>query len=308
MIKRSTGEKVFDVINVLLLCFIGFITLFPLWYVLVNSLSDPAAVVGGKVFFWPVGFELASYKKILDQPEIWTSYGNTIFITLIGTAVSLVLSILGAYPLSKRRLHGRKFFNMIMIITMWFGAGMMPTYLNLQALGMTTDGATMLFGFLPVVYDVRWTLIIAFSASAFNTILIRTYFESVSESLEESAKMDGAGDWKVLLQIFIPLSVPALMTVGLYYFVERWNSFFWAMIVIRDANKMPLQVMLRRIIELTTFTSGDSAGGGNVDMTASNTETTIYATIMAAVIPMLVLYPFIQKFFVKGIMVGAVKG
>ena len=307
MIKRSVGEKVFDAANIFVLCLVGFIALFPLWYVLVNSLSHPDAVVKGQVYFWPVGFELSSYGKILEDWRIWSSYGNTIFITFVGTTVSLLLSIFGAYPLSKRRLHGRKFFNMLMVITMWFSAGMMPVYLNLKQLGMTTDGMTNLLGFIPMMYDVRWTFIIAFSASAFNTILIRTYFESVSESLEESAKMDGASDWKVLFQIFIPLSVPALMTVGLYYFVERWNSFFWAMVLIKDESKMPLQVMLKSLVERSTMTSATSDSIAT-DSTLASSETLIYATIMVAVIPMLILYPFIQRFFVKGIMIGAVKG
>jgi len=308
MIKRSFGEKIFDGVNVLLLCLIGFITLFPLWYVFMNSLSNPAAVTHGDVYFWPVGFELGAYAKILEQKEIWSSYGNTIFITFVGTAVSLILSILGAYPLSKRRMHGRKFFNMVMVVTMWFSAGMMPVFLNLKAMGLATDGFTNLFGFIPMVYDIRWTLIIAFSASAFNTILIRTYFESVSDSLEESAKMDGASDWKVLLQIFIPLSVPALMTVGLYYFVERWNSYFWAMVLIRDQSKTPLQVMLGKLVSLSSMQSTGDAAGLDIDNATMNNETMVYSTIMVAVIPMLILYPFIQKFFVKGIMIGAIKG
>lgn len=303
--KKFDGDHSFNVINTVILCAIGFATLYPFWYVLVCSISETSAVTTGKVFFWPIGFELSAYKKVLEQKIIWSSYGNTIFYAFVGTAVSLVLTILGAYPLSKRRLRGRKFFTMIMLITMWFGAGMMPFYLNLRDMGMLTDGFTMLFKAIPVIYDTRWTMIFAFAVSAFNTVLIRTYFENVSDSLEESAKIDGASDWKVLMQIYLPLSVPALMTIGLYYFVDRWNGWFWASIIISDESKQPLQLYLRKLVVQMTVSS---EFGATVDNPTLSDETIIYSTIIIAAGPMLVLYPFVQKFFVKGIMLGAVKG
>ena len=289
MIKRSVGEHIFDTINVILLILIAIITLYPFWYTLVASISNPDAVAAGSVFLWPIGFEMASYIKVSEIPYIWNAYGNTIFISVVGTAVNIILTICGAYPLSKLRLRGRKFFTWIMLITMWFNAGMMPTYLNLRNLGMLNS---------------RFTLIIAWAISAFYVVLMRTYFESISESLEESAKIDGANDWVVLLKIYLPLSVPALMTISLYYFVDRWNAFFWAMIIIRDEWKVPLQVLLRKLIVQTQLESE------TVDLSSQvmNQQTVIYATIMVATIPMIAVYPFVQKFFVKGIMVGAVKG
>lgn len=289
MIKRSFGEYVFDTVNIILLILVAIVTLYPFWYVLVASISDPSMVVAGKVFAWPVGFELSSYIKVSQIPYIWNSYGNTVIIAVGGTLVSIILTICGAYPLSKIRLRGRKFFTWIMLITMWFSAGMMPTYLNLKNLGLLNN---------------RATLIIAWAISAFYVVLLRTYFESISDSLEESAKIDGANDLTILLKIYLPLSVPSLMTIALYYFVDKWNAYFWAMIIIRDEWKVPLQVLLKKLIAET------QAANEYVDMNSNavNQQTIIYATIMLATLPMLVVYPFVQKFFVKGVMIGAVKG
>lgn len=289
MIKRSFGEHVFDTINVILLILVAFVTLYPFWYVLVASVSSPDMVSSGRVVCWPIGFELASYVKVFNMEYIWTSYGNTIYIAVVGTAINLICTILTAYPFSKRRMHGRKFFTWMMLFTMWFGAGMMPAYLNLKNLGLLNNINT---------------LIIMGAINSFYVVLMRTYFESISESLEESAKIDGASDWTVLFKIYLPLSVPSLMTIGLYYFVDRWNAFFWAMIIIRDEWKVPLQVILKKLIVQTQLDSE------NMDVSSSviNQQTIIYATIMVATIPMICIYPFVQKFFVKGVMIGAVKG
>lgn len=288
-IKRTPGEVVFDTVNIIILCLVGLITLYPLWYVLVASVSDPALVAAGKVLFWPQGWNLSAYEKILGMKNIWTSYGNTIIYAVGGTVVSLILSIMGAYPLSKRRLKGRKFFNLVMLFTMWFSAGMMPFYLNMKMLHLDNS---------------RFGIIIGFAITAFNVVLLRTYFEGVPDSMEESAKMDGANDLRVLMEIYLPLSVPAIMTVGLYYFVDRWNGYFWSMILLKDADKIPLQVLLRKIVVQSEMTADQV----NIDTSAFNEQTIIYSTIVVAVLPMLMLYPFIQKFFVKGIMVGAIKG
>lgn len=289
MIKRSFGEKVFDTVNVLLLILVAVITLYPFWYVLVASVSNPDTVSSGQVVCWPIGFELASYVKVFNMDYIWTSYGNTIYIAVVGTVVNLICTILTAFPFSRKRMYGRNFFTWMMLITMWFGAGMMPSYLNLKNLGLLNN---------------LNTLIIFGCINSFYVILMRTYFESISDSLEESAKIDGASDWTVLFRIFLPLSVPSLMTIGLYYFVDRWNAFFWAMIIIRDEWKVPLQVILKKLIVQTQLDSE------NMDVSSSvvNQQTIIYATIMVATIPMICIYPFVQKFFVKGVMIGAVKG
>lgn len=289
MIKRSIGEHIFDTVNVILLILVAFITLYPFWYVIVASVSDPNMVSSGNVVWWPIGFELASYKKVFEMEYIWTSYGNTLYISIMGTVVSMACTVLSAYPLSKMRLHGRKIYTWIMLITMWFSAGMMPAYLNLKTLGLLNH---------------RTTLILMGAISAFYVILMRTYFESISDSLEESAKIDGANDWTVLLKIYVPLSVPSLMTIALYYFVDKWNAYFWSMILLRDEWKVPLQVLLRKLIVQMQVDTENM----DVSSTMMNQQTVIYATIMVATLPMICVYPFVQKFFVKGVMIGAVKG
>ncbi|MCL2362806.1 MAG: carbohydrate ABC transporter permease, partial [Defluviitaleaceae bacterium] len=209
---------------------------------------------------------------------------------VVGTAVSMVFTVIGAYPLSRRRLRGRKIITLFILITMWFGAGMIPYFLNFQRLGFM---------------DSRWGIIFTFTISTFNVILLRTFFENVPDSMEESAKIDGANDILVLTRIYLPLSVPALATITLFYFVGRWNSWFWAMMLLRDQALIPLQVLLRRIIVETQFTTSELA---DVSMFQVTEQTIIYATIVVSVIPMLAVFPFIKRFFVKGIMVGAIKG
>jgi len=289
-VKRSPSEKVFTVFNSLFMVFIMFVTLYPLWYVAIASISSPVAVARGVVSFWPVGFELASFRKVASMPNIWSAYGNTIFYSVVGTAVNMIFTILGAYPLSKKRLRGRKLFMFFILFTMWFGAGMIPTFLNYKNLGL---------------YDSRLGIILCFAISTYNVILMRTFFENVPESMEESAIIDGASDWVVLFRIYLPLSVSAIATLTMFYFVGRWNAYFWSMLLLKDQTKVPLQVLLRRLIVQVSFNTNEA-----MDMSANElTEKSIvYATIVISVVPMLALYPFIQKFFVKGIMVGAIKG
>lgn len=296
-IKRSVGEVIFDTINVIVMIGIMFVTLYPLWFVLISSLSDANAVAEGKTMLLPVFGEgqfinLAAYKEAFAYQDgiIITAYGNTILYSVVGTLISMLLTVLGAYPLSKKRLKGRMFFTMIMLFSMWFSAGMVPTYHNLMNLGLL---------------GTRIGLMTGFAIAAFYVVLIRTYFQSISDSLEESAKMDGAHDLLILFKIYIPLSVPALMTVALYYFVSKWNAYIWSQIFFaRDMYKQPLQVILKKLVVDRQMAS-QSAG---MDVQATTSETIIYATIMLATIPMICIYPFVQKFFVKGIMVGSVKG
>lgn len=288
--RRTRGEKIFGVFNLFLMAVICFVTLYPLWYVVIASFSDPLAVSTGKVTLLPVGFELASFEKVINTPNIWTAYGNTIFYSIFGTALSMVLSILGAYPLSKKRLKGRRFFSLVILLTMWFNAGMMPTYLNFQSLGL---------------YDSRLGILLCGAISTFNVILLRTFLENVPESMEESAVIDGATDTTILLKIYLPLSVPALATITMYYFVGRWNSYFWSMLLLRDQSKIPLQVLLKRLIVEVTYNVNEAY---DMSLSVMTEQTIVYATIVIAVLPMLILYPFIQKYFIKGIMVGAIKG
>lgn len=288
--RRSFGEKLFGAANTVFMLMLCFVTIYPLWYVIIASISDPLAVSTGAVTFLPKGFEPASFNKVFAMRNLWIAYGNTVFYSVVGTIISMFLTVLGAYALSKRRLKGRKVLMLFVLITMWFHAGMMPTFLNFKDLHLENS---------------RLGILLCGAIDTFFVVLMRTFFESVPDSMEESAKIDGAKDVRILASIYLPLSVPALATLTMYYFVGRWNSYFWSMLLLKDQDKIPLQVLLKRLIVQVSYNVNEA-----VDMSASvmTEQTVVYATIVVAVIPMLVLYPFIQKFFVKGIMVGAIKG
>lgn len=288
--KKAKGDKIFDIINYTLMALVVFITLYPLWYVVVASFSSGTAVTKGDVVFWIKDFSLSAYKKTLTAPNIGTSYLNTIFYAFVGTAVSMIFTVLGGYVLSKKRLWGRKVITLFVMFTMWFGAGMMPNYILMSNLNLL---------------DTRLGVILFGAVSTFYVILMKSFFESIPESMEESAKIDGADDFTVLFKIYLPLSTASLMTISLYYFVARWNSYFWPMILLTDETKIPLQVVLKKmLVEMTGLYENSS----NMDLSVTSKETMVYSTMVIAVVPMLLIYPFVQKFFVKGIMLGAVKG
>ncbi|MEE1225076.1 MAG: carbohydrate ABC transporter permease [Clostridia bacterium] len=287
---ETRGEKIFKVFNYILLSLISLITLYPVVYVISASLSSPAAVLAGRVAIWPVELTLDSYKILLKDADIYRAYANTIFYTGVGTLISITLEVLMAYPLSKKRLFGRSGISMGLAFSMWISAGMIPLYLVIKSLGLLNS---------------RMGLLIPFACSAYHIILLRTFFQSLPEAFEEYAKIEGAGDWRILTSIYIPLSKAAIATVILYIAVGKWNSYFWAMTILRDDSKMPLQVLLKNmVVQMSVSTSGDSAGGA----TNLSQETMVYSTMVIAMVPMLILYPFIQKYFVKGVMVGGVKG
>lgn len=290
MNKKTFGDKVFDFVNYLVMIAALIATLFPIWYIIVASLSDGIEVQAGNVLLWVKGFTLETYETVFQTKNIWTSYANTIYYAFIGTGVSMILTILGGYSLSKPRLEYRKTITLLILISMWLSPGMMPTYLNFRDLGLLNN---------------RIGILICGAVSSFYFVLMRTFFESIPDSLEESAKLDGASDWDIMVKIFIPLSVPAIMTLTLYYFVGRWNSYFWSMIMLSDETKIPLQVLLKKmVVEMSALYSEK----GSVDYTSTSRETMVYSMMVIAVMPMLIIYPFVQKFFVKGIMIGSVKG
>lgn len=290
MIKKTRNEKIFDIFNYAIMAVVVFITLYPLWYVLIASFSGANAVTKGEVLFTVKDFTLNAYKKVLETDNIGISYINTIIYAIAGTLVSMILTILGGYVLSKKNLIGRKFLTLFVMFTMWFSAGMMPNYILMRDLNLL---------------DSRLGVILFGAVSTFYVILMRSFFESIPESMEESAKIDGASDFRILFSIYLPLSTASIMTISLYYFVARWNSYFWPMILINDETKIPLQVVLKKmLVEM----SGLYENSGNIDLSTTSKETMVYATMVVAVAPMLCIYPFVQKFFVKGVMLGAVKG
>lgn len=288
---ETKGEKVFRVINYLILGILSLIALYPFLYVISASISSPSSIIKGDVVLFPKNIRFDTYKQLFADKSIWIAYGNTIYYTVVGTIVSMFLTICGAYALSKRKLRGRKILMIFVTITMWFDAGMIPTYLNIKDMGLL---------------DTRFAMIVAFALSAFNVILLKNFFESIPEELEESAYIDGASDIKIMMKIYLPLSKAALATVSLFYAISRWNGYFWAMIILRDEKKVPLQVLLKKLIVENSISSEFSTA---IDLTARvSAETITYGTIVISVIPIILVYPFIQKYFVKGMMVGAVKG
>ena len=289
-IKRTPGEILFDSFNVVLIFLLMIAWIYPLWYTTIASFSDVDAVATGRVVALPKGFNLSAYKLVFETGAIWTSYANTVFYAVVGTALSMFLMSTGGYVLSKRHIFGHKFLTWFALLSMWFGAGMIPSYINYRNLHLL---------------NTRTAVLLTGAVSAFYTILLRTYFESVPAELEESAKLDGAGDIYIFKNIYIPLSIPALMTVTLYCFVGRWNSYFWTMLLVTDESKVSLQVYLRKLVVSMTPNYSES---GAIDSQTTSRETMTYATMVVAVLPMLALYPFVQKYFVKGIMVGAIKG
>ena len=285
----SRGDRYFVRLNMLLIAVFTLSTLYPFIYIAAVSFSNGSAAAAGTVFWKPIGLTISAYKYVLSEPLFWSSYRNTFIYTFGGTAVSMLIIVPGAYALSKRQLLGRRFFNLFVAFTMWFNAGMIPFFLNMRDLGLM---------------DSYFGLIIAFACNAFNIILLRNFFEAIPESFEEAARMDGANEFQVLWKVYLPLSKPALATIILFCMVSRWNGFFWAMIVLKDEQKIPLQVYLRQIIARL---SDDEEFGQSLLTQGYSVETVTAAIMVCSIIPVLMFYPFSQKYFNKGIMLGGVK-
>ena len=289
--KRTKGETIFTGINGVVLTALACLTVYPFIYVLAASLSGAQYINMGQVWLWPKGFTTDAYLKVLQREGIWTAYANSFYYMIVGTAVNLFVTMGGGSPFSKKRLVGRRVMSLLVVFTMWFNAGLIPTYLNFQDLNLL---------------NTRTSIIIGFACSAYQFVLMRTYFSSVPEALEEAAKIDGARDWMVMVKIYLPLSLPVLATVGLFYAVDRWNGYLWSMILLTDDSKIPLQVVLKKLVVDMTGRM-ESVNFGREEVNYSE-ESVMYATMVFAIVPMLLLYPFIQRYFVKGIMLGSVKG
>ena len=290
MKRRTKGENVFAICNYIFMVFLAFTMVYPIWYVLIASFSSGAAVNSGRVFFLIKDFTLEAYRQILATKNLLNSYLNTVFYSVAGTALSMALTTTAAFGLSRKNFPFKKQITLLFMFTMWFSAGMMPTYLNIRNLGLL---------------DTRVGILLMGAVSTWNLMLMRSFFDSIPVEMDESAKLDGANDTQIFKNIYLPLSTAALMTIALYYFVGRWNAYFWSMLILSDEKKIPLQVVLKKLIVEMNTNFSESA---NIDYTVTSRETFVFATIMISVIPMMILYPFIQKYFVKGIMIGAVKG
>lgn len=291
--KATRGERAFDIVNNVLLFIVMIVTLYPLLYVLFVSFSVPAKYMRftGSILLRPLGFSLSSYKAVFKNINIWNGYRNTLIIVVLGIAVNMSLTIVGGYVLSRKRLMMRRFLSLFTLFTMYFNGGMVPIYLIVRSYHIT---------------DSLWALVLPVAINTFNLIIMRSAFESVPESLEEAARIDGASQLKTLTQVMIPVVTPTLAVLVLYYGVSHWNSWFNALIYIRTRSKYPLQLILREMI--IENTSAATTAAGSTDDEAMIEVTIKYATIVIATLPILCLYPFLQRYFVKGIMVGAVKG
>ena len=290
-IKKSKGERAFQVFNYAFLMLIMLVCLYPVWYVAVASFSNSNALTQHSgLLFRPIGFSLDAYKKVFQNPMIGKGYLNTLFILIIGVFLDLVMTSLGAYFLSRKRVMFKKPIMLFIVFTMFFSGGMIPFYINLKELHLT---------------NTLWGLIIPFMITTSNLIILRTSFESIPESLIEAAQIDGAGHIRILTTIVLPLSKAMLAVMVLYYGVSIWNSWFWASAILRNREMYPLQIILREIL-LSNDTSSMTAGASATDTEAIG-MTIKYATIMVATVPILCVYPFLQKYFTKGTMVGAVK-
>lgn len=290
-IKKSVGERVFTVLNCIFMLVFIFITVYPIWYVLVASFSDSNALIGNmSLLFKPVNFTLDAYKMMIKNPMILVGYKNTLIILVIAVTLNMFLTALGAYFMSRKNVMFKKPITLLIIFTMYFSGGLIPVYLNVKSLGLL---------------DTYASLILPVAINTFNLIIMRTAFASIPESLEESARLDGAGHFRLLFQIILPLSKATAAVILLYYAVEHWNSWFNAMIYLNDRNKFPLQLVLQEILiqnDTSSMTQMVSAGDSS-----SVGETVKYAVIIVSSLPIFCIYPFIQKYFEKGVMIGAVK-
>lgn len=275
------------ILNYLFFCVIGLLMVYPFWYVLMYSFSDPAKSGIGGLYLIPNGFTLETFKYAFGKKMMATGFLNSVFLTVVGTLVNMILSILLAYPLSRNELPGKKYFMMFVIFPMLFNGGMIPTYLVIKQFGLL---------------DSIWSLIVSMAINVYNLLILNKFFKGIPESLIEAAKIDGCGDFRTLLLIVLPLSKAALATVALFYAVAHWNEFLYASIYIHSEDVWPLQVVLRNIIDLV---STDLNG---VDEAFLNPENFKMATIIITVVPIICVYPFLQKYFTQGVMMGSVKG
>lgn len=293
--KPSVGSRVFDVCNVIFMLLLVIITLYPFLYVVFASLSDPLKLYSHTgLLLHPLGFSLKGYEYVLNYRAIWNGYAVTLFLATIGTACTLVSSLLFAYVLSKRECLFHSFFTLVAIFTMYFNGGMIPTYLVVKELGLL---------------DSVWSLIIPGLINTYYVIILRTAIIGVPREMTESAELDGANELVILVRILLPLIVPTIAAIGLFIVVGYWNSWTSALLYIQNGEKHPLQMVLRQILINNDMSA--AAGGGSSNRSGEDQATRMllkYATIMVSVIPIICVYPFLQKYFTKGVMIGAVKG
>ncbi|MBB3113384.1 putative aldouronate transport system permease protein [Paenibacillus phyllosphaerae] len=298
-IKETRRDRIFLICNYVYVFLAFLIVFYPVAYIVSASISDPKTVASGEMWLWPKGITFDGYQRVFENANIWRGYGNTILYTLVGTVVNLLVTLPAAYALSRRDFVGRGFFTGMFMVTMFFGGGLVPTYLLVKGLGMV---------------DTMWALIIPSAVSIWNIIVSRTFFQSsIPIELQEAAQIDGSTNMHLFVRIVLPLSMPIIAVMALFYGVGNWNSYFSALIYLNDSAKYPLQLILRQILVLQEM---GAQGGGAIDAStaaAMNTKAEVaalvkYAVIIVATVPVILIYPFLQRYFVQGVMIGSVKG
>lgn len=294
-IKEPRGDRIFGAVVFVIVTLLMLIVLYPLVYVLSCSVSSPTAVGAGEVVLLPKGFTLMGYRRVFQEPDILLGYKNTLFYTIIGTAINLFVTVPAGYMLSKKEVPGRNLFMFLFMFTMYFSGGMIPSFLLVKSLHL---------------YDTRAVLVILGAFSTYNCIICRTFFAALPHELEEAAAIDGCSTVRTFIQIVLPLSQALLGVMVLYFAVGHWNSYFNAMIYVNNEKYKPLQLILRRILILEQASANMMEGGGD-EYAAEQfklKELIKYAVIVVSSLPVLVLYPFLQKYFAQGVMIGSIKG
>ncbi|WP_307203475.1 carbohydrate ABC transporter permease [Paenibacillus harenae] len=289
------GDKMFDAAVIVLGLFVFLIVAYPLYFVIIASVSDSTLVATGKVTIFPKGFSLFGYNEIMGDSRVWTGYKNTILYTTLGTLVNLVFTLPAAYVLSRKEFRARRVLMLLFVITMFFSGGLIPTYLLMKGLHMT---------------NTMWVFIFPFCVNVYNLIITRTFFESsIPKELYEAAAIDGCSHFGFFMKVALPLSKAVISVIGLYYLVAHWNDFFTALIYVRSNTLQPLQIVLRDILlSNQVFSGGAGAGGAAGGYAQKYADQIKYGVIIVSTLPILFVYPFIQKYFEQGVMIGSVKG
>jgi putative aldouronate transport system permease protein len=293
-LKRKTpGEAVFDIINVAVMAAVCFITIYPIWYVLVNSFNDGQDAMRGGIYWFPRMFSLDSYVAVFNNPGIMTAMGITVAKTLIGTAVHVFFTAMVAYAFSRRELLGRKFYMLMGTITLFFYGGLIPTFLLIRDLGLLDN---FLVYIIPAMF------------SFFDLIIFLSFFREIPQGLEEAARIDGANDLSIFIKIVLPVSMPVVATIALFHGVYQWNDYFTGMIYINDMNMQPIQTFLYRVVAQSSSSQIVSSAAGAVATKTVTSQSIKLATMVVTTLPIVLAYPFLQKYFVKGLMIGSIKG
>lgn len=292
--NQSTGDKIFIVSVYAILSLILVIVLYPLIYVVSASFSDPQAVISGKVVLWPVDVTLRGYQAVFKNPKIITGFANSLFYMFVGTAINLVMTMLCAYPLSRKEFTARNKIAALFVFTMYFSGGLVPNYMIVSKLGLI---------------NTRWAMLIPTAMSTYNMIIARTYMvNSIPDELYEAAQLDGCSPFKYLLKVIVPLSKPIIAVLALYYGIAKWNNYFDAMLYLNDSSKWPITMVLREILIQNQIDPTMLTDASALSKLQGMTELLKYSVIVVASVPVLMIYPFVQKYFVKGVTIGAVKG